>query len=155
MSEANNGRNPTKKRGRPKKAIRVREYMTGVCGSRNKADMISAIDHGLSEELQAELMPLANAGKLSTTILAYVGRFPPERQREMFTLFNRLGARGAKRYVECLTRPPTDAQAAERMVGWATREFPALTFEQLADALRLASHVVRDMRHQQDGAASA
>jgi hypothetical protein len=129
-----NGRNPTKKRGRPKKRIRIRDYMTGMLGSRNQADMIAGCAR-LDPRVQEELLPLAGKNydrkaETTATVLAYLARFPPEQQREMFPILNRLGSRGAKRYVECLTHPPTAEQIGERVARWMVREFPSLSFDE-------------------------
>jgi hypothetical protein len=131
-------RNPTKKRGRPKKETSAHKAMAGLCGARNGADMLSAVLHGMPKDLQAELLPLADRKEVSVTVLAYVARFPPDQQREMFEVLRPLGARGAKRYVECLTRPPSAMQMGHRIARWAVREFPSLTFDDIAAGLRKA-----------------
>src|SRR5262249_26300000 len=108
----NSGRIPTKKRGRPKQELSKRREMAKALGSRNAADMASAVLAGLDPELREELLPLAGGKKTTSTILGYVARFPLEKQRAMFNKLNRLGARAAKRYVECLTRPPAPRGSA-------------------------------------------
>jgi hypothetical protein len=145
VSEANNGRNPTKKRGRPKKEFSVRKYMTRQMGSRNQGDMIASTCRGLAEDLREELLPQADqGGKINLTMLAYLARFPHEEQREMLELFKALGARGAKRYVECLTRPPSPEEMAKRILRWVTREFPSVPPEDLTRALELVTIVAKD-----------
>ena len=76
-------RNPTKKRGRPKKETSAHKAMAGLCGARNGADMLSAVLHGMPKDLQAELLPLADRKEVSVTVLAYVARFPPDQQHPL------------------------------------------------------------------------
>ena len=131
-------RTPTKKRGRPKKEATIRERMMVCCPTRNNADMVIAVADHLDKDLWAEVAPLADRKEVSMTVLAYVARFPQNQQREMFKVLRKLGARGAKRYVECLTRPPSAMQMGHRIARWAVREFPSLTFDDIAAGLRKA-----------------
>lgn len=139
----NNGRNPTKKRGCPPKELSTRKHMTDMLGTRNKADMTMAVVHGLAEDLKDELSAMADRKETSLTVLAYVARFPHEQQREMFETLNRLGARGAKRYVECLTRPPTIEQMGERIARWLAKEFPSLSFEKMVAGCQKAADLLK------------
>jgi hypothetical protein len=61
-----------------------------------------------------------------------------------------LGSRGAKRYVECLTRPPTVSDMALKIIKWVGREFPSMPASDVAEALDDASIVMA-----QDEAADA
>jgi hypothetical protein len=136
-AQANNGRNPTKKRGRPKKTVNRHGLGKMVGGTRHTADMINAVNHRLAPELQ-HLVELADEGKTTLGVLAYVARFPPDQQGRMFDVLNPLGTRGAKRYVECLTKPPTDRDVAHRLLGWLAREFPAVPDSVIEDGLKRA-----------------
>jgi hypothetical protein len=107
--------------------------------SRNRADMMAAMLRGLSDDLWPEAERALGAGKGSLTILGYVARFPPDEQRRMYELFQELGARGAKRYVECLANPPSPAAMAQRVKRWIAREFPTSEGSELAAALRIAA----------------
>jgi hypothetical protein len=89
---------------------------------------------------------MADVGKTTLTVLAYVARFPEGQQRAMFEKLNRLGSRGAKRYVECLTRPPTAEQIGRRVARWVSREFPALPIDQVVEGVREALFSLQSMR---------
>jgi hypothetical protein len=93
----------------------------------------------LDPTLAAELAKLLERGETTLTVLAYVARFPKAQQREAFEHLQGLGARGAKRFVECVTRPPTVPTMAERIARWARREFPPVNASEIAEACRLAA----------------
>jgi hypothetical protein len=128
-------RNPTVKRGRPRKENSVRRILVGFCRSRNQVDMLSALD-GLAPGLAEELLPLADQRKTTVGVLAYVARFPWAQQRRMFEVLNALGTRGAKRYVECLYHPPGFLDVARRLGQWLRREFPGVDHEVIVQGLR-------------------
>lgn len=149
---ANNRRNPTKKRGRPPKEYNRHAFAKIIGTGRNMADMVHAVVRGLEPSLQDELLPLADVGKTTMTVLAYVARYPYAEQRAMFEELNALGSRGAKRYVECLTRPPTTVAIAQRILRWITREFPSLSRKDVALGLRVAAvALLMDESEQKDG----
>jgi hypothetical protein len=132
-------RNPTKKRGRPlsatsRRALAVPHGQT----PRNRIDMARAARR-LDPTRAAELTELLERGETTLTVLAYVARFPKDQQWEAFEHLQGLGARGAKRFVECVTRPPTVPAMAERIVRWARREFPPVDPSEVAEACRLAA----------------
>lgn len=132
-------RTPKKRRGRPSSIERTR--LLAVVG-RNMADMTMAATY-LDPGLKAELSPQVKEGQLSMTLLAYIGRFPREQQREMLERLRPLGARAAKRYVECQTRPPDEAVIATRLLSWLGREFPGVDRHMIVSALDLAAIVAR------------
>jgi hypothetical protein len=93
----------------------------------------------LDPTLAAELAELLERGETTLTVLAYLARFPRDRQRAAFDGLQALGARGAKRLVECVTRPPTVPVMAERIIRWVRREFPPVDPREVAAACRLAA----------------
>jgi hypothetical protein len=124
-TDANNARNPKKKRGRPKLATTFYKTFVSILHKRNQVDMIESFRRGCrDEELSRELLALADAKKTTATVLAYVARFPADQQRTAFEMLNKLGSRAAKRYVECHTSPPSPQQMEERLYALVLREFP-------------------------------
>jgi hypothetical protein len=117
----------------------------------NTGTMVRAISNGIDDPLKAELLKLATEGKTTVTVLAYVARFPSDQQREMFEVLNELGSRGAKRYVECLTCPPSESDMAMRIIRWVGREFPSIASQQTAEALRLAALALEQEPDEADG----
>jgi hypothetical protein len=105
---------------------------------RNQIDMTRAARR-LDSALAAELGELLAGGETTLTVLAYVARFPKDQQREAFEHLQPLGARGAKRFVECVTHPPTVPTMAERIARWVRREFPPVDPSEVAEACRLAA----------------
>jgi hypothetical protein len=130
-----------RKRGRPKAdPPSFRQHQLSNGGQpRNQVDIFQAILERMDDDLRRELLTLVDQKKSSLTVVQYVARFPREQQREAFDHLNRLGARGAKRYVECLRRRPSVAEMAMRIRRWARREFPHLSDHELALALAKAS----------------
>jgi hypothetical protein len=96
-----------------------------VFGSRNKADMSIAVMHGLAPAIRDELLARADRGEVSMTTLAYLARLVPAEQVVLAEHFVKNGARGSKRFIECLTRPPDEAAIAKRVLGFVAREYPA------------------------------
>jgi hypothetical protein len=96
------------------------------------------MQHGrLCPELEARTKEIVSRpGGL--TVLAYAARFPHDEQPEMFELFRKIGARAAKRYVECVMRPPTSETIAVRLLAWLDREFPPVARSLKCEALELA-----------------
>ena len=150
----NKSRNPTKKRGRPPHPLGgLRKYLTGVVGSRNRADMVMMCK-GLAPDLHDELMSKASWGRKKGTettvgVVAYLARLPHAEQREAFEMFKQMGARFAKRYVECLNRPPSVNQMVKRIVRWLTTEFPPgpVDYRLLEIALDQVGSIVRTYNH--------
>jgi len=103
--------------------------------------MLSRIEKSLVPELKAEVLPLAANKRGMLTILAYVARFAEGTQREAYEVLGPLGARGAKRFVECNIKPPTVEDMVRRISGWLTREFPprVVDMEDLASACKLVA----------------
>jgi hypothetical protein len=130
--EKNIHRNPMKKRGRPKEPITKRDFTRGL-GSRNKQDMLWDIEGRIiDEDFRRELLAMCDNKQTTLTVVACVARFKPEDQRRAFEVLNKLGARGAKRFVESLRDPPSRDVIAGRLVRWLKREFPLATDEDLA-----------------------
>jgi hypothetical protein len=139
-------RNPTQKRGRPPSATR-RRALAVPHGQvpRNRIDMAHAARR-LDPTLAAELGELLERGETTLTVLAYVARFPREQQREAFEHLQGLGSRGAKRFVECVTRPPTVPAMSARILQWVRREFPPVDSCEIAEACRLAASRLEEPR---------
>jgi hypothetical protein len=102
----------------------------------------------LEPTLATEVSELLASGETTLTVLACVARFPKAQQREAFDHLQALGSRGAKRFVECVTRPPTVPNIAERIVRWVRREFPPVDPSEVAEACRLAAN---RLERQRDG----
>jgi len=141
MEPENNTRIPNKKRGRPR-TLTGYKRLKAICGARNGADMIGSCMR-LHPEHSAAWLQCADKREISMTALAYLARFSHERQVELFDTFRTLGARGAKRYVECLTRPPTPEQIAERILNWIGHEFPSVACEKVGEGLEIAAVSVK------------
>jgi hypothetical protein len=139
-------RNPTKTVGRPPSAT-SRRALAVPHGDvpRNQIDLTRAASR-LDPTLAAELGELLERGETTLTVLAYLARFPRHRQRAAFVDLQALGARGAKRLVECVSRPPTVPVMAERIVRWVRREFPPVDPSEVAAACRLAASLLEEQR---------
>jgi hypothetical protein len=133
--ERNSVRNPSKKPGRPKLKFTANKHIEATCGSRNVADMAMAVVRRLDKDLYETVRPLLAARATTLTVLAYVARYPHDQQAEVFLMLNRLGSRGAKRFVECSTRPPSATTIAEKIVTFVNREFPGVHPDLIAEAL--------------------
>lgn len=135
------GRNPTKRRGRPPVMSETRDQQARAFRwPRNQLDAHRAVMLNVDRDFARELLQLVDEKKTTMTVVQQVARFPREDQRAAFALLNRLGARAAKRWVECQINPPTREQMAGRLVAWARREFPTATVDDLTAAFR---HVAR------------
>ena len=131
------------KRGRPRDE--ERRDAIAICGNRNSADMWLSVSRGLNPKLEKKLMAMVAEGKTTMTVLAYLAKFPHDQQEERFKVLNLLGARGAKRYVECLTKPPSVTDMARRIHLWVFREFPCVPPEDVTAALRLTAAVFEEV----------
>ncbi|HUY32864.1 MAG TPA: hypothetical protein VMV69_08790 [Pirellulales bacterium] len=143
--ETNSVRNPNKKRGRPRGTNGARKFWQDSSrrAGRNYADMLSAIVHGIADkDLKSELLRLADTGDTTLTTLAYVARFPHDRQRDAFNMLNGMGARAAKRWVECVENPPGVQKIANVVAMFLAREFPPVEHATLAEALRLLANTI-------------
>lgn len=128
---------PNKKRGRPSGPTAYKIMLDRY--GRNQADMLSAVSDRLAPDLRDELFELVDRNKTSLTTLAYVARFPHTHQRQAFDKLNGMGARAAKRYVECVAKPPEVQEIARRIVRFVAREFPPVDTADIVAALRDAA----------------
>jgi hypothetical protein len=105
--------------------------------TRNSADMLVAGLRGLAPGLAEELRTRARNGEwhYSETLLAYLGRFPHARQREVFKGLVSMGVRRAKRLVENQIRPPSQETVASSVAAFLDREFPGVEADTLREAL--------------------
>ena len=99
----------------------------------------------LIPEIREDLAAQAVAGTTTRAVVKAVASFAPSQQREAFTLMNSIGARAAKRWIQCQRNPPTCERMADRIVQGAAREFPAVPLGDLAQALLLASDGVEEL----------
>ncbi len=135
------------KRGRPQKTYNRHRLGRVLGGGRNRADLVAAWLR-LDPRHRDEWLRLADAKQIHGTTLAYLARLPVEDQAVFLSTFRKQGARWAKRFVECLTQPPSHATIAERLLVFARREFPSLVVEadDLAAAFRLAAETLEGRR---------
>jgi hypothetical protein len=144
----NNGRTPTKKRrGRPPVWMNRLAMAKQVGFTRHQADMTSAALAGLAPGLHDRWLPLLDKKETTFTIIGCVARFPHERQEQMFEHFQGIGTRAAKRFVECMRKPPARGVVAKRTLAWLLREFPTLS---MADLLQGMELLVYGMRRAED-----
>ena len=109
--------------------------MTELGSSRNNADMHTAVGRFMEPSLRDELLQAVTRGETTMTVLAYVARFPHDEQRLAFERLNPLGARGAKRWMENMLRPPSSDKVVSSVLAFLAREFPAVEVETLEAAL--------------------
>ena len=133
----------TRKIGKPGRRPGIRKLMHDRNGgSRNNADMIVAAVKGIADPWRTELMEMVDRHETSMTVVACVAKFPPDQQREAFALFQKRGARWAKRYCDGMSNPPTPLAIKLRLLKWCAQEFPTVPGETMVEALRWAAESI-------------